>query len=142
MIMIIAADLEPASELLGYIKAFFCEVPMLRELLENETAEAVELTSRVRIQVNSASYTRTRGFAIAVAILDELAFWPTDMGSANPDREILNAIRPGQAQFGEHAMLLCASSPSQSAVAFTKRISGVSGMTVIRCWYGAPRPGT
>ncbi len=111
VIMIIAADRGQASELLGYIKAFFSEVPMLRELLENETAEAVELSSRVRIQVNSASYTRTRGFAIAVAILDELAFWPTDTGSANPDREILNAIRPGQAQFGEHAMLLCASSP-------------------------------
>ena len=83
---------------------------MLQRLLENETAEAIELTNRVRIQVNSASYTRTRGFAIAVAILDELAFWPTD-SAANPDREMLAAIRPGQVQFGEHAMLLCASSP-------------------------------
>jgi hypothetical protein len=67
-------------------------------------AEAVELSNWVRIQVNSASYTRTRGFAIAVAILDEIAFWPTDTGSANPDHEILNAIRPRQAQFGDHAV--------------------------------------
>ena len=109
-IMVIARDRDQAGEILNYLKAYFANVPMLRRLLENETAEAVELTNRVRIQVNSASYSRTRGFAIAVAILDEIAFWPTD-NAANPDREILAAIRPGQVQFGDHAMLLCASSP-------------------------------
>jgi hypothetical protein len=110
VVMLVAADRAQAGEILRYIRAFF-DVPMLARLLRSETTEAIELTNRVRLQVNSASSTRTRGYAIAVAILDELAFWPTDAGSANPDRDIISAIRPGQAQIREHGMLLCASSP-------------------------------
>ena len=110
-IMVIARDRDQAAEIISYLKAYFENVPMLAHLLENDTAESIELNNRVRIQVNAASYSRTRGYAIAVAILDEMAFWPTDAGSANPDKEILAAIRPAQVQFGDHAMLLCASSP-------------------------------
>ena len=40
---------------------------------------------------------------------DEIAFWQTD-NSANPDYEILDALRPGMATI-PGAMLLCASSP-------------------------------
>jgi len=43
------------------------------------------------------------------ALLDEVAFFPTD-DSANPDYDILDAIRPGMATI-PNAMLLCASSP-------------------------------
>jgi hypothetical protein len=110
-IMVVARDRDQAREILNYVKAYFAEVPMLARLMASETAESVELTNMVRIQVNSASYTRTRGFAIAVAICDEMAFWPTDATAANPDEAILKAIRPGQVQFGDQAMLLCASSP-------------------------------
>jgi hypothetical protein len=49
-----------------------------------EGAESIELSNRVVIRVNSASHTRTRGYAIAVAILDETAFWPVDAGAASP----------------------------------------------------------
>ena len=43
-------------------------------------------------------------------MLDELAFWPTDEGSSEPDVEVINAVRPGMATI-PGAMLLCASSP-------------------------------
>ena len=43
-------------------------------------------------------------------LADELAHWRTEETSANPDSEILGAIRPAMAQFPE-ALLLCASSP-------------------------------
>jgi hypothetical protein len=43
------------------------------------------------------------------ALLDELAFWPTD-DAAEPDVEIINAIRPAMSTI-PNAMLLCASSP-------------------------------
>lgn len=58
----------------------------------------------------TASFRSTRGYAIAAAICDELAFWQNDNYSAEPDYEIINAIRPGMLQF-PNAMLLCASSP-------------------------------
>ena len=43
-------------------------------------------------------------------MLDELAFWPTDDSAAEPDREVLAALRPGMANV-PGSMLLCASSP-------------------------------
>lgn len=110
-IMVIARDRDQAAEIINYVKAYFADVPMLRRLLDREGVEVIELANRVRIQVNSASHTRTRGFAIAVAILDEVAFWPVDAGASSPDTEILTAVRNGMGQFREHAVLLGASSP-------------------------------
>ena len=43
-------------------------------------------------------------------LLDEIAYLPTDEASAEPDVEIINAIRPGMATIPA-AILLCASSP-------------------------------
>ena len=51
-----------------------------------------------------------RGYTVVAALLDEVAFWPTDEGAASPDFEVLNAIRPSMATV-PGAMLLCASSP-------------------------------
>lgn len=110
-VMIVARDRDQAGEIINFIKSYFADVPMLRRLLVREGAESIELSNRVRIQVNSASHTRTRGFAIAVAILDEVAFWPIDAAAASPDTEILTAVRNGMGQFREHAVLLGASSP-------------------------------
>ena len=42
--------------------------------------------------------------------LDEIAIWESDETSAEPDVEIIKAIRPGMATI-PGAMLLCASSP-------------------------------
>ena len=50
-----------------------------------------------------------RGYTIVAALLDELAFWPTD-DAANPDSEVIAAIRPAMATI-PNAKLLCASSP-------------------------------
>jgi hypothetical protein len=47
---------------------------------------------------------------VIAALLDECAFWPSDEGAANPDEEILSAIRPAMATI-PGAMLLAASSP-------------------------------
>jgi hypothetical protein len=109
-VMVIASDRRQARVILRYVKAFLSDVPMLRRLVENETAESVDLTNRVSIEVNTASHRRTRGYAIAAALCDEIAFWKTDETAADPDREVLDAIRPGMAQF-ENSVLICASSP-------------------------------
>jgi hypothetical protein len=58
-------------------------------VLEGEPrAEGLDLTNGVTIEVATASYRATRGYAIVAALCDELAFWPTD-DSADPtdDRE-------------------------------------------------------
>ena len=47
------------------------------------------------------------------ALLDEVAYWPTDEASSEPDIEVINAIKPGMATI-PGTMLLCAASPHAS----------------------------
>ena len=82
---------------------------MLAKLIERETADAFDLSNSVTIEVHPASAKTTRGYAVVAALLDEVAFFPTD-DSDNPDYDILDAIRPGMATIPE-SMLLGASSP-------------------------------
>jgi hypothetical protein len=76
-----------------------------------ETTESITLSNRIVIEVHTASFRSVRGYTIICALLDELAFWPTDEGSADPDIEVITTIRPGMATVSKGAMMLCASSP-------------------------------
>jgi hypothetical protein len=78
--------------------------------VENVTADSIDLKGSVTVEVVTRSYRAIRGRSVAVAILDELAFWRSD-DSANPDSEVWNAIRPSMATFGSDAMAAGASSP-------------------------------
>jgi hypothetical protein len=63
----------------------------------------------LRTEVRKIFRRSVRGYTVVAALLDELAFWRSDE-SANPDTEIISAIRPAMATI-PNAMLLCASSP-------------------------------
>ena len=78
-------------------------------MIEQETTEALSLTNSVIIEIHTASFRVTRGYTLAAALCDEVAFWRDDSG-ANPDTEILQALRPGLSSI-PGAMLLIASSP-------------------------------
>ena len=108
-VLIIAADRKQARVILRYIRALLLQVPMLKRMVERETTQSFDLANDVSIEVAAASFRSTRGYAIVAVLADELAFWPTD-DSAEPDYEVLNAVRPGMATI-PNAMLLCASSP-------------------------------
>jgi hypothetical protein len=108
-ITVTARDRKQAHVIFRYIGALLTRVPMLAELIERETQDGFDLSNGVTIEVQTASYRSMRGYTIAVALCDELAFWPTD-DAAEPDYEILTAIKPGMATI-PGAMLLCASSP-------------------------------
>src|SRR5262245_36718675 len=82
---------------------------MLRSLISGRTADAIELTSGITVEVRSASFRRLRGPTYAAVICDEAAFWFSDEFSANADIEILNAVRPGLAT--TRGPLIIASSP-------------------------------
>jgi hypothetical protein len=108
-IMIIARDRRQARVILRYIKGLLQNIRMLKDLIEHERADGFDLTNHVTIETTTASFRATRGYTIAAALADELAFWPTD-DSADPDYEVLSALRPGMVTI-PGAMLLCASSP-------------------------------
>ena len=108
-IVVIAADRRQARTIFRYVKGLLNGVPMLRRLILRESAEAFELSNRIAIEIQAASFRSTRGYTLIAALCDELAFWRSDE-SANPDKEILAALRPAMATI-PGAMLLCASSP-------------------------------
>jgi phage terminase large subunit-like protein len=108
-VMVIAADRRQARVVLRYIAGFFDSIPLLRPLVQRRTAEALHLTTRVTIEVHTASFRAVRGYTVAAAICDEIAFWRSE-DSANPDVEILAALRPAMATV-PGALLLCLSSP-------------------------------
>jgi hypothetical protein len=82
---------------------------MLEAMVESRQAESINLRNRISIEIHTASYRATRGYTIVAAICDEIAFWRSDE-SANPDSEVLAALRPGMATV-PGALLLGVSSP-------------------------------
>jgi hypothetical protein len=108
-IMVLASDKRQARTIMRYVNGFLDNVPMLQALVSNRTQESIELNNRVCIEIHTASFRSTRGYTMAAVICDEIAFWRSDE-SANPDSEIIAALRPGLATI-PGAMLLCISSP-------------------------------
>jgi hypothetical protein len=99
VLLIIAQDQKQADIVLDYVEANFAGSPILRQLIESRTARELRLTNRVDIEVRAADFRRLRGPTYVAVIADEVAFWMNE-NSANPDAEILNAVRPGLATTG------------------------------------------
>ena len=69
----------------------------------------MRLANGVVVEVHTASIGAPRGRTFLAVLCDELAFWVTGEG-ANPDVEVLNAVRPGLSTI-PYSLLLIASSP-------------------------------
>ncbi len=108
-VMVIATDRRQARVIFRYIRGMISSTPLLADLIERETADTLDLTNGVTIEVGTASYRSIRGYTLVAVLCDEIAFWPTD-DSAEPDYAILDALRPGMSTIPT-SMLLCASSP-------------------------------
>ncbi len=108
-VMVIATDRKQARVITRYVRGLIFGAPMLARMVERETAESIDLDNAASVEVQTASYRTTRGYTLAAALCDEIAFWPTD-DAAEPDYAVLDALRPGMATI-PGAVLLCASSP-------------------------------
>lgn len=95
-VMVLAADRKQARSAFRYITGLLHQNPMLSRMIVREDREAVELSNRTCIEVHTASFRAVRGYSVACCIADEVAFWRSE-DSANPDFEIINAIRPAMA---------------------------------------------
>jgi len=93
------ADTRQAIVQRDYIEGIFDASPMLSRLVVSRTADALELSNGITIEVRAASFRRLRGLTCVAVIASEAAFW-LDENSANADVEILNAVRPSLATTG------------------------------------------
>ncbi len=110
IIAIIAANRRQAAVLLRYVSGLIKAVPLLAPLLVDELAESVKLANGVVIEIHTASIASPRGRTFIAILADEIAFWQPSEQSANPDAEVIGAVRPGLASI-PNSLLLMASSP-------------------------------
>src|SRR5271169_1476109 len=99
VLLCVTADQRQADVILDYADASFRASPVLSQLIEARTQRELRLNNGIDIEVRAADYRRLRGLTFIAVIADEVAFWSSDC-SANPDDEILNAVRPGLATTG------------------------------------------
>ena len=116
VIQIIAADRSQARVIFRYISAILHSTPVFEQYIQNETKERIELTTGIDLEVMTCSFRTIRGRTVVCAVCDEIAFWRVE--GANPDKEILAAIRNYMATL-PNSMLLVISSPyARSGVLF------------------------
>lgn len=106
---IFAPDRKQASVTFRYVTGLLRSVPALNRLIVTESKDSIELSNGIVIEVITASVAAPRGRAYALVIVEEAAFLPTDQ-SANPDVELLRAVRPALARV-PGSLLVVVSSP-------------------------------
>ena len=71
-----------AKIILDYAEASFERSPILKQLIASRTADALELTNGITLEVRPASFRKLRGPTYVAVIADELAFWYVDAAYA------------------------------------------------------------
>ena len=119
IVLLVAVDRRQAAIALRYTKELFNDASALRDLVEVERAESIDLCNSVTIEVVTNSFRSVRGRTICAAIFDETAFWRSDE-SSNPDSEVYEAVVPGLATV-PGSMLIGITSPySRRGLAYAK----------------------
>jgi hypothetical protein len=93
-VVVIALSKDQAKLVLDYAHAILQSRPGLARLIVAKDSETIRLSNHVEIACFPNSYRLVRGPTIVCAILDEVAVWWSDQLAANPDREILRALKP------------------------------------------------
>jgi len=109
-VLVIAADRKQARTILRYVRAFVNEIALLKKMVSRELKESIEFTNRTVIEVHTASFRTVRGYTVAAALNDEIAFFENSEEASEPAGEIVAAERPAMLTL-PGALLLSLSSP-------------------------------
>jgi hypothetical protein len=107
--LVLASNTKQAGVVFGYIAGLIEAVPTLAALVQNKTSEVISLSNGIDIEVRAAGFRGLRGVTAICVIADEISYWIADEYSRNPDKEILDAVRPALATTG--GMLVAIGSP-------------------------------
>lgn len=108
VVQLLAVDRDQAKVCLGYLKAMF-EQPILAAMVAKDTADGLDLTNGLGIEITTNDKRRVRGRTVIATIFDEVAFWHSE-NSANPDDDVYNAVKPAMSTI-RGALLIGISSP-------------------------------
>jgi hypothetical protein len=106
VIPILAASVSQAGRAFMHARSILQHSPVLCDVIDGDpTADTIRLTTLVDIEVRPANFRTVRSITAVAAIADEIAFWQVE-GAANPDGEILAALRPALATTGGPLMVI------------------------------------
>lgn len=128
VVLMIAMDREQAGISLKYALGVMNESPILKGMIKGKSDDTITLSNGIEIIARSPSFRRLRGRTAVAVIGDESAFWLSEDRSSNPDKEIVNAIKPMLLTTGG-PLLLASSAYRKAGILFDawRRDYGPSG---------------
>jgi hypothetical protein len=131
--LFLAQTVGDAQQNMNFIRLALQESPELSKLLaEKDVASEIRLKNGLVVEPAPANKSIGRGHAIPVALLDENAFWYTDKDAANPDFEVLRAIRHAQSQFPDSKVFLPSTPWAEQGILWEAYQAGTLGRK-LRC---------
>jgi hypothetical protein len=112
VVLCLARTQEQSQVVLEYVVGVIEAAPILAKMVIRRAADSLTLFNRaatIVIAVGAKSLRSVRGLTCVAAVADEIAFWQAEDGSANPDVEILRAVR--LTLLTTHGPLIAISSP-------------------------------
>ena len=103
--LFLAPSERQAANVFRYACAVIDHSPALRGLVIGRTQETLTLSCGTDLEVQPASWRRSRGGKAIAIVLDECAFFHRADDSANGDQEILTALKPSLATTGGPMLL-------------------------------------
>ncbi len=136
----LSRDQRISKVILNFIDGIIQNSPLLRSLIVNRTADTIELKDHVQITVRPCASINVRGLTLICCVADEIAHWFTSTDYADPDVEIVAALRPAL-MTTKGPLLMASSAYSRSGVLFEtyKQDYGATGATDILVGYGTSR---
>lgn len=116
-----AVDRKQAQIIYNYTKAYF-ELPGLRNHVIGEltrTPQPIQLDNDVQVVIATNNFRAPRGWPIACAIFDEVAFWRSEE-SATPDVETYTAVLRGMGTIPNAMLVGITTVYRQKGLAFDK----------------------
>ncbi len=113
-VMLLAVDSDQADILYTYVTELVDSIPQFKRLVVRRSVKfgmrRIEFKTGTEILIKPADKRRVRGRTIVAVVADEVAHWFSEEHHANPDKEVLRALRPGMLGV-PGAMLIAISSP-------------------------------
>jgi hypothetical protein len=109
VLLCLAQTQSVATQILNYVEENLKASKILKQKFVRRTADGIELTNNIRIEVRPASFRKLRGPTYIAVACDELAFFYTEDFYTNTDVEVLRAARPGL--LTTHGPIITISSP-------------------------------
>ena len=134
-VMLLAVDSDQADVLFSYVSALVEDVcpQLVKKRSVKYGLRRLEFTTGVEILIKPADQRRVRGRLLVACVADEIAHWFSEESHANPDVEVLNAVRPSMLGV-PGALLLAISSPHRRAGALyetDQRVWGKNGDPIL-----------